>query len=288
MGQSRTSYAYDDAMAPARDASPRASARRRDVVLPGEIPGWQPPVAPVPSALHIVSDDPEEIRLYAEAQRNSRTGATAYADAPSSPQDAPAPMRVVTPRDPEATPSSASTKPSARSGLADHLGSAIAKAKAVLADERTWHMFLYAITLAACTLAAIIMLYFPAQEFYLAVRENERLTDELARNTERNEQMLNRVTALQTAEGIQDEAHAVYGLELPGEHSVTVVGVETQQRSSSIPTRVVRGSGSNTHTWATDLLDGVFGATGADEREASIGDRATVIEESAPDDGAEG
>lgn len=107
---------------------------------------------------------------------------------------------------------------------------------------------------------AIAMLYFPAQDYYLAVRENERLADELNENVARNEQMQTRVNNLQTQEGIEDEARARFGLVLPGENLVKVVGVDDSTQSDfATPAEVPRGSGQNTHTWGTDLLDRIFG-----------------------------
>ncbi|MBS5449898.1 MAG: septum formation initiator family protein [Coriobacteriia bacterium] len=107
---------------------------------------------------------------------------------------------------------------------------------------------------------AIAMLYFPAQDYYLAVRENERLADELNENVARNEQMQTRVNNLQTQEGIEDEARARFGLVLPGENLVKVVGVDDSTQSDfATPAEVPRGSGQNAHTWGTDLLDRIFG-----------------------------
>lgn len=112
----------------------------------------------------------------------------------------------------------------------------------------------------AVVVLAVAMLYFPAQNYYLAVRQNERLTNELNANLARNEQMQSRVENLQTQEGIEDEARARFGLVEPGENLVKVVGVdEPSQGDFATPTEVPRGSGQNTHTWGTDLLDRIFG-----------------------------
>lgn len=288
--------------------APRAA--RHAAPVPGVIEGYEGQAGntaipaqrtPQRGPLRIVSDDPNEIRRYAEAQRLSKTGAFVAiprpvpGDAPeASPQptvpaapeppriveDVPAPAPSVAVPDPSvslADPEQ-TAKPSARAGLASRLGRLKDAAVAAAGEERTWRLAIMWVTSIACVLATITMLYFPAQELYLAVRENERLTDELARNNERNEQMLERVSALQTAEGIQDEARRVYGLTLPYDNPVTVVGLDVEEPAAAAPAEVPRGSGRNTSSWATDLLDNVFGAVGSSATVAEVEDRATVVE----------
>lgn len=138
---------------------------------------------------------------------------------------------------------------------------------------------------------SIGMLYFPAQEFYLAIRENERLAEELAANEARNEQMQTRIDNLQTAEGIEDEARARFGLVMPGESTATVVGLDDDVSSSSdfaTPPEVERGSGTNTNTWVTDLADRIFGvstSTGMEEESSgATDDEATVSDETSSEE----
>lgn len=147
--------------------------------------------------------------------------------------------------------------------------------------EAVWRAGIVALTSVAAVLTTVVMLYFPAQSVYLNMRENERLTDELDRNLSRNEQMQERVDTLQTAEGVQDEARRVFGLVLPGESSVTVVGVDYDEPSNAVPLEIPRGSGENTDTWATDLLDRVFGVTGPETSTATSSDVATVTDQAA-------
>ena len=147
--------------------------------------------------------------------------------------------------------------------------------------EAVWRAGIVALTSVAAVLTTVVMLYFPAHSVYLNMRENERLTDELDRNLSRNEQMQERVDTLQTAEGVQDEARRVFGLVLPGESSVTVVGVDYDEPSNAVPLEIPRGSGENTDTWATDLLDRVFGVTGPKTSTATSSDVATVTDQAA-------
>lgn len=151
------------------------------------------------------------------------------------------------------------------------------EAKAIT-PEQGWRTALVGVTSLACVLISLVMLYFPAQDLYLAIRERERNADELSRNLARNEQMANRVQYLQTAEGVQDEAHRLFGYVMPGESAVDVVGIEVDEVDNAIPAQVKRGSGENTHTWATDMLDRVFGATGVDASTATESDVAEVTE----------
>jgi len=147
--------------------------------------------------------------------------------------------------------------------------------------EAFWRAGLVWVTLCTTLLVSLVMLYFPAQELYLAIRENERLTHELELNLERNRTMQERVASLQTPEGIQDEAHRVYDLVMPGEHAVQVLGVPYEEPSGVAPVEIPRGSGQNTHTWATNLLDRVFGVTGPNATTAQEQDVATITESGA-------
>ncbi len=156
-----------------------------------------------------------------------------------------------------------------------------------LDSETFWRRSLVSVTAAAALCATIAMLYLPAQQLYLNMRENERLVDELDQNLARNEQIQQRVDALQTAEGVQDEARRVYGLIIPGDNAVSIVGVDYEESSTTIPAEIPRGSGQNTNTWATDLLDRVFGVTSLGTSTAEATDVATVTEQSAEEDETE-
>lgn len=154
-----------------------------------------------------------------------------------------------------------------------------------LDPEALWRAGIVALTSVAAVLTTIVMLYFPAQSVYLNMRENERLNDELSQNLSRNEQMQERVDTLQTAEGVQDEARRVFGLVLPGDNAVSVVGVDYEEPTNAVPLEIPRGSGENTDTWATDLLDRVFGVTGPETSTATSSDVATLTDQAAEAEG---
>ncbi len=129
------------------------------------------------------------------------------------------------------------------------------------------------LTCLACVVAACVTLYTPAQQLYSAMRENERLTDELAQNQARVDALKKSVSSLQTAEGVQDMAHKTWGLVMPDEVPVTVDNASYTPTDTPIPAEVKRGSGRNTSTWVTDVLDQVFGeagATDATEKDESV------------------
>lgn len=252
--------------------------------------------------LRIVSNDPNEIRQYAEAQRRSEGGlATPVATALRTPAQTPAAPVASTPSAPDeleraAVEFATSSMPAVSTVVPDPTEppvptlttTAVANQLATARDallkhlraEHVWRLAMVWITGAACVLMTITMLYFPSQELYRAMRENERLSQELALNLERNEQMQTRVASLQTAEGIQDEATRAYGMVMPGEHAVSVVGAPYEPPATAIPAQIPRGAGENSHSWATDLLDQVFGVTGSSATLASTTSVATVTETS--------
>lgn len=137
-----------------------------------------------------------------------------------------------------------------------------------------------ALTCLVCVAATCLTLYTPAQQLYSAMRANERLSDELAQNQARVEALDKSVSALQTAEGVQDMAHKTWGLVMPDEVPISVENAPYTPADTPIPAEVKRGSGQNTSTWVTDVLDQVFGqagsttATESDEKVATLSEAA--------------
>lgn len=140
------------------------------------------------------------------------------------------------------------------------------------------------VTCLACVVVTCLTLYTPAQHLYSAMRENERLTDELAQNQARVEALQKSVSALQTPEGVQDMAHKTWGLVMPDEVPLTVENATYTPADTPIPAEVKRGSGKNTSTWVTDVLDQVFGqagsttATTSDESVATLSETGTTTQ----------
>ncbi len=77
---------------------------------------------------------------------------------------------------------------------------------------------------------------------------------------------------------MQDAARKTWGLVMPDEVSLNVENAAYQAADTSIPDEVRRGSGKNTSTWVTDILDQVFGETGATTATESTEQTATVSE----------
>lgn len=105
---------------------------------------------------------------------------------------------------------------------------------------------------------ALFGLYVPGKEYYHALRDQQRLENELALNEARNAQMKEKVDGLQTPQGIEDEARENYGLVLPGENAVNVVEESTQTSPPVVTEDVKAGSGQAPSTWYYDALDAIF------------------------------
>ncbi len=136
------------------------------------------------------------------------------------------------------------------------------------------------LTCLACVVVTCVTLYTPAQQLYSAMRENERLTNELAQNQARVDALQKSVSALQTAEGVQDMAHKTWGLVMPDEVPITVDNAPYTPADTPIPAEVKRGSGENSSTWVTDILDQVFGEAGSTTAVQSDESVATLSETS--------
>lgn len=108
---------------------------------------------------------------------------------------------------------------------------------------------------------AFLSIYFPARDYYVAKRQNERLQHEYQLNLAHNEKIKKEVENLKTREGIEDHARKDLGMVMPGENSVNVVGVTEQPdaEEESVARRIERGSGTAEVTWVTKFLDFFFG-----------------------------
>jgi cell division protein FtsB len=149
----------------------------------------------------------------------------------------------------------------------------------------------------------VVILYPPAQGLYSAVRIRDYHAEQLETVNANNARMQERVDSLQTQEGIQDEARERYGLVLPGETLgvVSTVGADdstsdaasdanaegssgtasTTSSSSGTSSAAQQDSGEQTDSWATRLLDSVFGVSLPNDTESSSAD-PQVIKEASP------
>ena len=109
---------------------------------------------------------------------------------------------------------------------------------------------------------AFLAIYFPAKDYYVAYRHNERLQYEYVENMQRNKKIEDRVKNLQTPEGIEDYARKELNMVKPGENSVNVVGGPEESETAQPPAvveRIPQGSGTAPSNWKTRFLDFFFG-----------------------------
>lgn len=112
----------------------------------------------------------------------------------------------------------------------------------------------------ACTLAAVMLagsLYTPAQQYYQQIRERDRLAAEYAAVQDRNDVLQDTVDRLGTDEGLEDKAHAEFGLVMPEEQTASVIGIDVDN-SPEFHANVTPGSVAAPETWYSPFLDIFF------------------------------
>ncbi|MDR3036930.1 MAG: septum formation initiator family protein [Coriobacteriales bacterium] len=108
---------------------------------------------------------------------------------------------------------------------------------------------------------AAVMLYPVAREYYVAQRENDRLSAEYQAVLERNEKIRQQIDDLQTPEGIEDRAREEWGWVKQGEQAVNITGLNITDSSTGLPTAVESGSIKAPEDWWTQTLDEFFAVT---------------------------
>lgn len=129
-----------------------------------------------------------------------------------------------------------------------------------LASLKSSPKFIASAAVAACLVLSCLFLYPAAQQYYHAVRENDRLTAEYAALADRNESLEGTVSSLQTDSGIEQVAHEQFGWVKPGEETANVRGLELSEEESSFRANITPGSVEAPETWYSQLLDPLFGA----------------------------
>lgn len=123
--------------------------------------------------------------------------------------------------------------------------------------------FIAAAAVTACLVLSCIFLYPGAQQYYHAVRENDRLQAEYTALDQRNSALGGDIGSLQTDAGIEARAHEQLGWVKKGEETANVVGLDiatTADTPSAFPANVVSGSIEAPQTWYSPFLDALFGA----------------------------
>jgi cell division protein FtsL len=118
---------------------------------------------------------------------------------------------------------------------------------------------LIGLAVVACLVVAAVMLVPVARDYYIAMRDNDRLQAELQAVTDRNDQIQQQINNLNTPEGIEDRAREEFGWVRAGEHAVNITGLETLDSSTALPAAVDADSVTLASTWWNDLLDAAFG-----------------------------
>ena len=118
----------------------------------------------------------------------------------------------------------------------------------------------------ACVLVGMLaigaFLYPGAQQYYIEMRNHDRVQAEYKAVVERNEALQNDVDHLQTDEGIQDAARTDLGLVGEGENAVVVTDLPEDIESTSGTTlhpQIPSGSVEAPETWYSKFLDPFFG-----------------------------
>ena len=111
----------------------------------------------------------------------------------------------------------------------------------------------------ACLAFACVFLYPSARQYYLSVRECDRLQAEYDAIDQRNAAIQSEVSALETDEGVADRARKELGWVKSDEHAVTVRGLEEKEDDSTFTANIVAGSTEAPETWYSVWLDPLFG-----------------------------
>ena len=115
------------------------------------------------------------------------------------------------------------------------------------------------IAVVASLVLACVYLYPTARQYYLSVRECDRLQAEYAAVEQRNEAIQSEVDALGTSEGVEDRARKELGWAKVGEHAATVRGLDGVEDESTFTASIVAGSTQVPETWYSVWLDPFFG-----------------------------
>ena len=119
-------------------------------------------------------------------------------------------------------------------------------------------------TAVLCTLLVCVFLYAPAQQYYQAQREHDRLTAEYNTIEDRNDVLDAQNDILASDAGMEDAVRQKYGYVKNGEEVAVVTGLSDRVADSShdgenIEASVLSGSVRAPEEWYTPFLDAFFG-----------------------------
>lgn len=120
------------------------------------------------------------------------------------------------------------------------------------------------ITAILCVVFACVFLYTPAQQYYQAQRELDRLTAEYESIEARNDALDVQNDVLASEAGIEDAVRQKFGYVKPDEETAIVTGLSEEttdslRDSENIEANVLSSSVKAPEQWYTPLLDALFG-----------------------------
>lgn len=105
--------------------------------------------------------------------------------------------------------------------------------------------------------------YFPAKDYYVAYRANQRAQNELQANIDHNNALKGEISHLQTQEGVEDFARQNLGMVKANENSLRLTGASAQSEPEAneyqTNKRIEKDSGTAPVSWKTKFLDFFFG-----------------------------
>ena len=119
-------------------------------------------------------------------------------------------------------------------------------------------------TAVLCVILVCAFLYAPAQQYYQAQREHDRLSAEYSTIENRNKALDAQNDILASDAGMEDAVRQKYGYVKAGEESAMVSGLsdratDTKRAAENIEASVLSGSVRAPEEWYTPLLDAFFG-----------------------------
>lgn len=114
----------------------------------------------------------------------------------------------------------------------------------------------------ACIVLSCVFLYPAAQQYYLSLREHDRLQAVYEALEQRNAVLQSEVDTLSTDDGIEDLARTELGWVMEGENLVKVYGIESSDEGDSAYVDVIDIENIEApETWYSPLFDLVFGVS---------------------------
>ena len=121
-----------------------------------------------------------------------------------------------------------------------------------------------AVTAILCVVLAVAFLYTPAQHYYQATREHDKLVAEYASIQQRNQVITSQNTSLASNAGMEDAVRQKYGYVVAGEETALVSGLtgdESTQSGDGVEANVLSSTVKAPEEWYTPYLDALFGVS---------------------------